>query len=173
MLPYTTFHISSFQRWLLEITYCWLKFPVFPLMSYVPWWYIVHVRIPYMYPDRQITGVRSHVLPYPYLVDILSRTKTYMAFSHEVYAPLMSPLIYGGWVLRVHVQFGKEIVNIMSSENILSQFWDLASNQEETRLKAALQLLSLLREAQNKFEENQAVRRPYTRVLRLVQFNHS
>lgn len=73
------------------------------------------------------------------------------------------------------MQFGKEIVNIMSSENILSQFWDLASNQEETRLKAALQLLSLLREAQNKFEESQAVRKPYTRVLRLaiVQFNHS
>lgn len=69
------------------------------------------------------------------------------------------------------MQFGKEIVNIMSSENILSQFWDLASNEEETRLKAALQLLSLLREAQNKFEESQAVRKPYTRVLRLVQFN--
>lgn len=55
------------------------------------------------------------------------------------------------------MQFGKEIINIMSSENILSQFWDLASNQEETRLKAALQLLSLLREAQNKFEESQAI----------------
>lgn len=82
-------------------------------------------------------------------------------------------MLYGGWDRWVHVQFGKEIVNIMSSENILSQFWDLASNQEETRLKAALQLLSLLKEAQNKFEESQAVRKPYTRVLRLVQFNHS
>ena len=62
------------------------------------------------------------------------------------------------------MQFGKELVNIMSSENILSQFWDLASNQEETRLKAALQLLSLLREAQNKFEESQAVRISLTHV---------
>lgn len=66
------------------------------------------------------------------------------------------------------MQFGKEIVNIMSSENILSQFWDLASNQEETRLKAALQLLSILRAAQNKFEESQAVRKPHTRVLLCV-----
>ena len=69
------------------------------------------------------------------------------------------------------MQFGKDTVNIMSTENMLSQFWDLASNQEETRLKAASQLLSSLNEAQNKFEESQAVRKLHTCVRHVQSIN--
>lgn len=45
----------------------------------------------------------------------------------------------------------------MSSENILSHFWDLASIDEAKRLKAASQLLCALEEAQKEYDGRQEV----------------
>ena len=45
----------------------------------------------------------------------------------------------------------------MSSENILSHFWDLASTDEGKRLKAASQLLCALDQAQRQHEEREKV----------------
>lgn len=46
----------------------------------------------------------------------------------------------------------------MPSENIISRFWELASNDETTRLKAASQLLDSLHEAQMHHEEKVEVK---------------
>lgn len=49
----------------------------------------------------------------------------------------------------------------MPSENIISRFWELASNDETTRLKAASQLLDSLHEAQMHYEEKVEVTKLY------------
>lgn len=49
----------------------------------------------------------------------------------------------------------------MPSENIISRFWELASNDETTRLKAASQLLDSLHEAQMHHEEKVEVKKLY------------
>lgn len=49
----------------------------------------------------------------------------------------------------------------MPSENIISRFWELASNDETTRLKAASQLLDSLHEAQMHHEEKVEVTKLY------------
>lgn len=46
----------------------------------------------------------------------------------------------------------------MPSENILSHFWELASIDETTRLKAASQLLDALNQAQTQHDEKQKVK---------------
>ena len=46
----------------------------------------------------------------------------------------------------------------MPSENILSHFWELASLDEKTRLKAASQLLQALNQAQTQHKERTKVR---------------
>ena len=45
----------------------------------------------------------------------------------------------------------------MPSENILSHFWELASIDETTRLKAASQLLDALHQAQTQHDERRKV----------------
>lgn len=45
----------------------------------------------------------------------------------------------------------------MSSENILSHFWDLASTDERKRLKAASQLLCALDQAQKRHKTEDEV----------------
>lgn len=49
----------------------------------------------------------------------------------------------------------------MPSENIISRFWELASNDVTTRLKAASQLLDSLHEAQMHHEEKVEVKKLY------------
>lgn len=46
----------------------------------------------------------------------------------------------------------------MPSESILSHFWELASNNEKTRLKAASQLLHALNQAQQQHDERRKVK---------------
>ena len=46
----------------------------------------------------------------------------------------------------------------MPSETILSHFWELASIDESTRLKAASQLLHALNQAQKQHDERRKVR---------------
>ena len=49
----------------------------------------------------------------------------------------------------------------MPSENILSHFWELASVDEKTRLKAASQLLQALNRAQKQQDERGKVKYTY------------
>ena len=53
----------------------------------------------------------------------------------------------------------------MPSENILSHFWDLASNDESKRLKAASQLLFALEEAQKQYDGREKVGLSFQQIL--------